>query len=267
MIDKKEVQNDIILRQDVKGITRLTLNRPKQFNALSAEMIQQLQALLHDISKDTNVRVVIITGSGQGFCAGHDLKEIMANRNEKFISNLFQSCSEMMLTISKIPQPVIAEVNGIATAAGCQLVASCDLAVASKEAKFATSGINYGLFCSTPGVPLSRNVLRKQAFEMLFTGEFISAQKAFEIGLINHVVESEKLNQAVNDLANSILSKPRKVVAAGKKLFYDQMEMPIEEAYKIASQCLTTNMLGDDAGEGVSAFIEKREPRFFFPPL
>ena len=168
----------------------------------------------------------------------------------------------MMLTINRVPQPVIAKVHGLATAAGCQLVASCDLAVASNEARFATSGIKYGLFCATPGVPLSRNILRKQAFEMLFTGEFIDAEKALKIGLINHIAEPKNLDQEVTKLANSIVSKPRAVVAAGKKLFYEQLEIPIEEAYQIASQCLAKNMLGDAAAEGVTAFIEKREPHW-----
>jgi enoyl-CoA hydratase/carnithine racemase len=253
---------DLIIRQDVLGITTLTLNRPMNYNALSFEMISELQKMLDNIKNDKRIRVVIMTGSGNGFCAGHDLKEMMANRNKKFITKLFKACSKMMLTLKQIPQPVIAKVDGIATAAGCQLVASCDLAVASLNSKFATSGIKFGLFCSTPSVPLSRNVLRKHAFEMLFTGEFINAEKAAAIGLINYAVEAEKLNETVIRIADSIMSKPRKVIAAGKKVFYKQLEVSIEKAYEIATKCLTENMLGDDAAEGVTAFIEKRQPKW-----
>lgn len=262
MLDKKPIEENILLRHDAAGIATLTLNRPKQYNALSKRMIIELQTALENIACDPTIRIVVITGSGQGFCAGHDLKEIMANRTEKFITDLFQACSKMMLTINQIPQIVIAQVNGIATAAGCQLVASCDLAVASYNAQFATSGINYGLFCATPGVPLSRNVTRKQAFEMLFTGDFIDAEKALQIGLINRLVDLKDLEQEVITLAKSILAKPNAVVAAGKKLFYQQLEISIEEAYQVANQCLIKNMLGAEAAEGVTAFIEKRQPRW-----
>lgn len=255
-------EQPILLRENANGISTLTLNRPKQFNALSGAMLDELQKALDSIAKDSSVRVVVIAGAGKAFCPGHDLKEMMANRTQEFIGELFQKCSRMMLTITRIPQPVIARVHAIATAAGCQLVAACDLAVASTEARFATSGINFGLFCATPGVPVSRNVPRKQAFEMLFTGDFINAETALRLGLVNRVVPPEKLDDEVAQLANSILSKPKAVVAAGKKVFYQQLEMGIEQAYQVASACITQNMLGDDAAEGVGAFIEKRPPKW-----
>jgi enoyl-CoA hydratase/carnithine racemase len=252
----------LVLRSDDSGVTTLTLNRPKQFNALSMEMLDALQAALDAIAGDPLVRVVVIGAHGKAFCPGHDLKEMLANRTQEFIGGLFDRCCEAMMSITRIPQPVIARVHGIATAAGCQLVASCDLAVASTEARFATSGINFGLFCATPGVAVSRNVARKQALEMLMTGDFIDAPTALGWGLVNRVVPPEQLDRAVRELANVLLSKPPAVLAAGKKFFYQQIEMDMEPAYRLASEVITSNMLGPDALEGVSAFVEKRKPQW-----
>jgi enoyl-CoA hydratase/carnithine racemase len=244
------------------GLATLTLNRPKQYNAMSSEVLRELDGALKRLAADGSVRVVVIAGSGPVFCSGHDLKEMMANRTPQFIGELFERCSEIMLTIQAMPQPVIARVQGVATAAGCQLVAQCDLAVASADAKFATSGINLGLFCATPGVPVSRNVPRKRAFEMLFTGELIDAQTALAWGLVNRVAPAERLDEELRRLVDSIVDKPAAVCAAGKKLFYQQIESKIDAAYRIASAAITKNMLGDDAAEGVSAFIEKRKPKW-----
>jgi enoyl-CoA hydratase/carnithine racemase len=252
----------IVLRSDDGGVTTLTLNRPKQFNALSMEMLDALQAALDAVAGDPSVRVVVIGAHGKAFCPGHDLKEMLANRTQEFIGGLFDRCCEVMMSITRMPQLVIARVHGIATAAGCQLVASCDLAVASTEARFATSGINFGLFCATPGVAVSRNVARKQALEMLMLGEFIDAPTALGWGLVNRVVPPEQLDSAVRELAELLLSKPQAVVTAGKKFFYRQIEMDMEPAYRLASEVITSNMLGPDALEGVSAFVEKRKPNW-----
>lgn len=252
----------ILLRTIDNGVARLTLNRPRQFNAISGAMLEALQDALDDIGRDASVRAVVIAGNGSAFSGGHDLKEMMANRNEAFIGNLFLRCSRVMLTMQALPQPVIARVHGIATAAGCQLVAGCDLAVASTDARFATSGINLGLFCATPGVPVSRNVSRKRAFEMLFTGEFIDAETAVDWGLVNSVVAPGKLDAELARLIGLIVEKPRAVIAAGKALFYEQIEAKLPQAYAAASKAITRNMLGDDAAEGVSAFIERRPPRW-----
>jgi enoyl-CoA hydratase/carnithine racemase len=251
-----------ILVDRKKGVATLTLNRPKKYNALSTEVLREVEAALLQIAKDDSVRVVVIAASGPAFSSGHDLKEMMANRTQEFIGALFDKCSEIMMTIQRMPQPVIAKVQGVATAAGCQLVAQCDLAVAASDAKFATSGINFGLFCATPGVPVSRNLPRKRAFEMLFTGEFIDAQTALSWGLVNRVVPPAKLDEEVAKLVDTIVDKPAAVCAAGKRLFYEQLESKIGHAYKIASQAITENMLGDDAAEGVGAFIEKRKPQW-----
>ncbi len=252
----------ILLRSDAGGIATLTLNRPKQFNALSMEMLDALQSALDDVAGDKSVRVLVIAANGKAFCPGHDLKEMLANRNREFVGGLFDKCCKVMMSITRLPQPVIARAHGIATAAGCQLVAGCDLAVASTEAKFATSGINFGLFCATPGVAVSRNVSRKRALEMLMTGEFIDAATALDWGLVNRVVAADKLDDTVCELAELLLTKPRAVLAAGKKFFYRQIEMAMEPAYELASQVITDNMLGNDALEGVRAFAEKREPRW-----
>jgi enoyl-CoA hydratase/carnithine racemase len=252
----------VLLTTVENGVSWLTMNRPRQFNAISMEMLQALEAALADIAADREVRAVVIAGNGPAFSGGHDLKEMMANRNESFIGTLFESCSRVMLAIQALPQPVIARVHGIATAAGCQIVAACDLAVASTEARFATSGINFGLFCATPGVPVSRNVSRKRAFEMLFTGAFIDADTAEDWGLVNSVVPPQELDRELSRLIGMIIGKPRDVVSAGKALFYEQIEARLAQAYGAASKAITRNMLGDDAAEGVGAFIEKRKPNW-----
>lgn len=257
-----QTEEPILLRHDANGVATLTLNRPKAYNALSKALLEALQEALEAIGGDSSVRVVVIAGAGKAFCPGHDLKELRANRDPVFIRRLFDQCSRMMLTLTRIPQPVIARVHGLATAAGCQLVAQCDLAVASEEARFATSGINFGLFCSTPGVALSRNVSRKQAMEMLMTGEFIDARTALERGLVNRVVPADRLDEEVDRLCAAIISKSPVAVATGKRLFYRQLEAGLEEAYRLASEAMTCNMMAEDALEGIDAFIEKRTPRW-----
>lgn len=253
----------IVLRnQDSRGVVTLTLNRPNAFNPLSEEMLATLQRELDSICHDETVRVVIIAAEGKAFCAGHDLKEMRAEPSLEYYHRLFAQCSDMMLTIQKLPVPVIARVQGIATAAGCQLVAMCDLAVASSTARFAVSGVNLGLFCSSPGVALSRNVLRKPAFEMLVTGEFISADDAKARGLINRVAEPDQIDAELEKLVAAIVAKPRIAVAIGKEFFYRQSEMTIAEAYKGASQTMACNMMDEAALEGVQAFIEKRPPHW-----
>lgn len=242
------------------GIVTLTLNRGEKFNPLSEAMLTALQDELDQIAQDSSVRVVILAASGKAFCAGHDLKQMRASPSAAYFKKLFDQCSKMMLTIQQMPQPVIARVQGIAAAAGCQLVAMCDLAVASSDASFAVSGINYGLFCSTPSVGLSRNVGRKQAMEMLLTGDFIDAQTALERGLVNRVVPAEGLDQAIAALAESILAKPSVSIAMGKQLFYRQLEMGIAAAYQLAGETMACNMMDEAALEGVQAFIEKRSP-------
>jgi len=252
----------LLLRQDQDGICTLTLNRPQQFNALSDQLLAELQGALDALAQDSSVRVVVLAAAGKAFCSGHDLKEMMAARNEADLADLFQRCAKMMMSISELPQPVIARVHGVATAAGCQLVAQCDLAVAVEGARFATSGINLGLFCGTPSVPLVRNVGRKAAFEMLFTGEFVSAARAREIGLVNRVVPGEQLDEEVDQLARAILAKTPVAVAAGKRLFYRQVEQGISGAYALAAQQMVCNMLTEDTAEGINAFFEKRPPNY-----
>ena len=252
----------LVLREDRDGVATLTLNRPAQFNALNEAMLGELQSAVEAIARDATVRVVVIAGAGRAFCPGHDLKELLANSAYAFLGHLFRRCSSVMLSLQRLPQPVIAKVHGIATAAGCQLVASCDLAVATDDARFATSGINYGLFCATPGVPVSRNLSRKRAFEMLMTGEFIDAPTALQWGLVNRVVPADALDAEVAALVRQLVDKPRAVLALGKEFFYHQLEQPLEQAYADASSVITFNMLGDDAQEGVRAFAEKRKPRW-----
>jgi len=252
----------ILLRSDAGGVATLTLNRPKQFNSLSHAMLVELQATLDAIAKDKSVRVVVIAGSGKAFCSGHDLKEMRANTSREFIHELFDRCGRMMETITTMPQPVIARVHGIATAAGCQLVAQCDLAVAASDARFAVSGINVGLFCSTPSVALARNLARKQAMEMLLTGDFIDAPTALARGLVNRVVAPEALDAEVQRLAASIIAKTPVAVAAGKRMFYRQVELGLHDAYELASEAMTCNMLTEDAAEGIDAFIAKRPPQW-----
>ena len=265
LTSEKSVASPPVLRSDGGGIATLTLNRPAQLNAISVAMLDALQVKLDAIAADADVRVVVIAGAGANFCAGHDLKEMLANSTEAFIGALFGKCCEVMLTLARIPQPVIARVHGIATAAGCQLVAACDLAVAASDARFATSGINFGLFCATPSVPVSRNISRKQAFEMVFTGEFIDAPTALSWGLVNRVAESSDLDAEVSLLAHSLMEKPPEVVAAAKVFFYSQIEQDVVDAYRIAAAHITDNMLGSAAQEGVAAFIEKRPPAWRKP--
>jgi enoyl-CoA hydratase/carnithine racemase len=245
----------------VPGVVLLTMNRPDAFNALSEALLDELQSALTEIARSP-ARVVVIAGAGRAFCAGHDLKEMRAAPSLVYYQQLFARCTKLMMTIQRLPQPVIARVQGIATAAGCQLVAMCDLAVAASDARFAVSGVNLGLFCSTPSVPLSRNVSRKAAFEMLVTGEFIDAKTALERGLVNRVAAPEQLDDATRALAASICEKPRAAIAAGKSLFYRQLETGIDAAYRIAGDTMAHNMQDDAALEGIQAFIEKRTPRW-----
>jgi enoyl-CoA hydratase/carnithine racemase len=251
----------LVLRDtDRRGVLRLTLNRPQAFNALSEGMLEALQAALDTVAVDETARAVVIAGAGKAFCAGHDLKEMRAAPSLAYYERLFAQCGRMMMTIQKLPVPVIARVQGIATAAGCQLVAMCDLAVAARDARFAVSGINVGLFCSTPSVALSRNLSRKDAFEMLVTGEFISAEEARAKGLVNRVVDADRLDAEVEALARSIVAKPRDSLALGKALFYRQLECGIEAAYADAEKTMACNMMQHAALEGVQAFIDKRPP-------
>ena len=243
------------------GVLTLTLNRPQQYNALSWAMLEALREALRS-AEEPDVRVVVLAGAGKAFCAGHDLKEMRANRTLDFQRRLFALCSEVMLSLIRLPVPVIARVHGIATAAGCQLVGMCDLAVASSQARFAVSGINVGLFCSTPSVALSRNMGRKEAFEMLVTGEFIDAEEAYRRGLVNRVVDPEALDEEVERLAAAIKAKSPVAVRMGKELFYRQLEMGIEAAYQLAGEVMACNMMAEDAAEGIDAFIEKRPPQW-----
>ena len=252
----------VLTARDERGVATLTLNRPQQFNALSQEMMAALQTEFEVLADDASVRVVVIGGQGKAFCPGHDLKQMKANPSLEYYQALFAQCTKLMMTIQRLHAPVIARVHGIATAAGCQLVAMCDLAVASADARFAVSGINVGLFCSTPGVALSRNVGRKQAFEMLVTGDFIDATTARERGLVNRVVPADQLDGEIEKLIASILSKPGSALAMGKDLFYRQLETGIEAAYQLAGQTMACNMVDESAQEGVQAFMEKRKPNW-----
>jgi enoyl-CoA hydratase/carnithine racemase len=251
-----------VLRRDADGVRTLTLNRGAQYNALSREMLSALQAELDATAADASVRVVVLAGDGKAFCAGHDLKEMRSDERKEFQQALFRQCGKLMTSITRLPQPVIARVHGIATAAGCQLVATCDLAVSSDVAKYAVSGINLGLFCATPSVALARNMGRKQAFEMLVTGDFIDALEAQRRGLVNRVVPLDALDAEVARLAANIASKSAVAVRMGKQLFYQQLEMGLDGAYQAASETMACNMLTADAKEGIDAFIEKRKPVF-----
>lgn len=257
---EKTIDEPILLRDDVDGISTLTLNRPNQYNALSSELLGELQHELDDINEEKAIRVVILAANGKAFCPGHDLKEMRSSDDREFHQALFEKCGKMMLTIHKLRQPVIAQVNGIATAAGCQLVANCDLAVAAEKARFAVSGINVGLFCSTPAVPLSRNLPRKQAMHMLLTGDFISAQQAQQFGLVNEVVPADKLGEATRELAQKIVDKSALAIDIGKDMFYKQLPMDLSAAYAYAGERMACNMDSHDAREGVDAFIQKRAP-------
>ncbi len=260
--DATSGDQSILLRSDANGIATLTLNRPKQYNALSTGLMSEVQAVLEDLREDRSVKVVILQGAGKGFCAGHDLKEMRAGDGRAYFEAVFKQCSKMMLSITRLPQPVIAKVHGIATAAGCQLVATCDLAIASKEAHFATPGVNIGLFCSTPMVALSRAVPSKTAMEMLLTGEGIDAATAERMGLINRAVPADDLDRVTQEYAAKIAGKSPLTLKIGKEAFYSQIEMDLEQAYSYASEVMTTNMLAKDAEEGIDAFIEKRDPKW-----
>lgn len=251
------MSDPVLIRQDQDGISRLTLNRPGQYNALSDDLLAALTENLNAIAEDRSVRVVIISGNGKVFSAGHDLKEMRAKTDKESLHDLFDRCAVMMQAVTSMPQPVIAEVHGIATAAGCQLVAQCDLAVAADDTRFATSGINLGLFCSTPMVAVTRNMPRKQAMELLMTGDFIDAHRAEQLGLINKVVPVETLPAATEELAKKISSKSPSSIAFGKKLFYAQLEEGMEAAYRMAADTMTCNMLTEDAENGIDAFIAK----------
>jgi enoyl-CoA hydratase/carnithine racemase len=260
MRNETPVTDAVLYERDGRGIVTLTMNRPATFNSLSEEMLAALQAALDRVKEDEGARAVIIAGAGKAFCPGHNLKEMSDNPSLEYYQALFDTCSRVMLSILKLPVPVIARVHGIATAAGCQLVAQCDLAVASSNATFAVSGVSYGLFCSTPSVPLLRNVSPKHAMEMLVTGDFISAQQAMERGLVNRVVDLGELDAEVAKLVTSILEKPREAIAMGKELVYRQREMGIAAAYQLAGQTMAVNMMDSCAQEGFKAFTEKRKP-------
>jgi len=255
--------SDLLIRNDTQGVAVLTLNDPPSINALSEDMLAAMSQMLDTLKVDQSVKAVIIRSSGKHFCAGHNLKEMTARRTDKdgglgYYQALFSQCSDMMMRVVRLPQPVIAEVKGVATAAGCQLVASCDLAVASDTAKFATSGVNIGLFCSTPMVALSRNVPRKLAMEMLLLGEFLPASRVLEMGLINRVVPDDALEDAAMTMARTIADKSSAAIQIGKRAYYKQAEMGLEEAYRFAGQVMAENMMARDAEAGIRAFVEKK---------
>lgn len=257
----------LVVREDRGAIARLTLNRPDKLNALSEAMLGALQGALERIAEDPAIRVVVIAATGRAFCAGHDLAEMTAARAEEDggaarFDELFTACAEVMQTIVTLPQPVIAEVQGLATAAGCQLVATCDLAIAADTARFGVNGVNIGLFCSTPMVALSRNIPRKKAFELLTTGAFVSADRAVELGLVNRAVPDAELRRETDELADAIAGKLGSAVKIGKRAFYDQLEMPLDEAYAYTGQVMVENMLHPDTAEGIGAFLEKRHPKW-----
>jgi enoyl-CoA hydratase/carnithine racemase len=250
----------LVLQHQKGAVAYLTLNRPSQYNALSEEMLAALEGALEKAAADSSIRVVVLGGAGKAFCAGHDLKQMKSKPSLAYYRRLFADCSRLMLSIQSLPQPVIARVHGIATAAGCQLVAMCDLAIAADDARFAVSGINVGLFCATPSVALSRNVGRKAAFEMLVTGEMIDAAAAAQRGLINRAVPADRLDHEISRIAAAIAAKPPSAVAAGKGLFYRQLEAGVAAAYEMAGEAMACNMIDPSAQEGVAAFIEKRPP-------
>ena len=255
-----EALNPLRVERDARGVVTLTLNDPARFNALGSEMLTALQQALDAAGRDETTRVVVLAAEGKAFCAGHNLKDMAAHPDLAWYQQLFAQCSRMMLSIHKLPLPVIARVQGMATAAGCQLVAQCDLAVAADSATFATSGINYGLFCATPSVPLVRNVPAKRAMEMLLTGDLIDAATALEQGLVNRVVSAAGLDAEVEKFVVSILQKPRAAVAMGKALVYQQRELGMDAAYQLAGQAMAVNMMDGAAQEGARAFVEKRAP-------
>lgn len=255
-------QQPVLLREDRDGIATLTLNRPAQMNLLTSEMLAALQDSFDSIQKNKDIRVVVLAAAGKGFCAGHDLKEIRELREQPKIADLFSRCSAMMMSIQGLPQPVIARVQGAAAAAGCQLVAQCDLAVAVDTAKFVTSGVSWGFFCSTPGVAIGRNLHRKHAMEMLLTGEPIGAARALEWGLVNRVVPAAQLDAEVLQLAKTLAAKPPATLAAGKRAFYLQMGMDLTRAYELAGEVISSSFAHAEGKEGMAAFIEKRPPKW-----
>ncbi len=261
-MDSVDTTGNELLRTDQNGVATLTLNRPEARNALSLGLMQALQTELDSISGDQAVRVVVIAAEGPAFCSGHDLREIRENPGRDAYETLFRRCSDMMMSLLQLPQPVIARVHETATAAGCQLVASCDLAVASTTARFATPGVNIGLFCSTPMVAVSRNIPRKKMMEMLLTGEMIDAPTAEALGLVNRVVPPEQLDTEILKLCQGILAKSPVTLKMGKQAFYNQLDLPIEEAYAYASRVMVENMLTRDADEGIDAFLSKRSPNW-----
>ena len=249
-----------LLKNIHDGVATLTLNRPQQYNALCDSLLDEISAELDSLAADESVRVVVITGNGKAFCAGHDLKQMRANDNHPYQHDLFSRCSAMMQKIANLPQPVIAKVQGMATAAGCQLVATCDLAVAVDTAQFAVSGVRVGLFCSTPAVALSRNISRKRAMQLLLTGDFIDAHTALDFGLINEVASTDQLDATVDALAARIKDKPARVITLGKKMFYEQLNQPLADAYSCATDAISGNMMMKETKEGIDAFLEKRKP-------
>ena len=255
-----KAEDSILLREDRDGVCVLTMNRPQQMNLLTSEMLDALQESFDAIAQDKRVRVVVLAGSGKGFCAGHDIKEIRALKEQPKIEELFAKCSRMMQTITALPQPVIARVQGAAAAAGCQLVAQCDLAVASDQAKFTTPGVTWGFFCSTPGVAVGRNLSRKRAMEMLLTGDLVDAHKALEWGLVNRVVPASDLDKAVMELAAKIAEKPPVTLATGKRAFYEQMDLGTAKAYELASCAISASFAHEEGRQGMEAFLEKRKP-------
>lgn len=255
----------ILERNDTGAVAHLTLNTPEKLNALSDAMLAALQEQFDALAETPDIRAVVLKGSGKAFCAGHDLKEMTAGRQAEdggkaYFKDLFDRCARMMTSIQRLPQPVIAQVHGIATAAGCQLVASCDMAVAAEGTRFGVNGVNIGLFCSTPMVALSRNIPRKQAFEMLTTGQFIPAEKAEALGLVNKVVPQDQLDSATADLAELVAGKLGAAVKIGKQAFYEQLQMPLDQAYGYTGDVMVENMLHRDTAEGIAAFLEKRSP-------
>ena len=259
-VQKSDSGSDLILRSVEGGVATLTLNRPTARNALSRPLMADFQANLDEIAENEEIKVVVIAGMGQAFCAGHDLKEIRSNNRREIFDGLLAQCSTLMTSIVRLPKPVIARVHGIATAAGCQLVASCDMAIASENATFATPGVNIGLFCSTPMVAVSRAVPRKQTMEMLLTGEEISANTAKDFGLVNKVVPAKELELVTSDLASKIASKSPLTLRVGKEAFYRQLEMDLDSAYRYTSEVMAQNMMAADAQEGIDAFMQKRDP-------
>jgi enoyl-CoA hydratase/carnithine racemase len=255
---KGATHEPVLVRRDAGMVATLTLNRPAKFNALSVSLLAALQEQLQAIGRDPSIRVVVLAGAGKAFCTGHDLKEMRENPGRQATQALFEQCAKVMLTMTRIPQPVIARVHGVATAAGCQLVATCDLAVAAEDARFAVSGVNLGLFCSTPMVALSRNLPRKQAMEMLLTGSFIDAATALRYGLVNRVVPKDQLETATAELANTVAAKSPAAIALGKGLFYRQFEASLQAAYELANETMMRNMLTEDAQAGIDAFIVKQ---------